>query len=117
MPDYPPLLEGLNLHVQPHRRIAFTGPNGAGKTTLLRTIAGRIPPLGGRVHLGASVRLGYMAQEQELLDPGVERRGNHPPQCRDERDRSALLLALLPVHRRRASAAQRAAQLSASAPA
>ena len=68
---YPALLEGLNLHVQARRRIAFTGPNGAGKTTLLRTIAGRIPPLAGRVHLGASVRLGYMAQEQELLDPAL----------------------------------------------
>jgi ATP-binding cassette subfamily F protein 3 len=68
---YPPLLEALNLHIQARRRIAFTGPNGAGKTTLLRTIAGQIPPLSGRFHLGASVHLGYMAQEQELLDPAL----------------------------------------------
>jgi ATP-binding cassette subfamily F protein 3 len=49
-------------------RVALIGPNGAGKTTLLRTITGSIPPLAGRLHLGANVKLGYMAQEQENLD-------------------------------------------------
>ena len=68
-PDYPPLLQDLNLQIKGNRRVAFTGPNGSGKTTLLRTIAGRLPPKTGDVHLGASVRLGYMPQEQELLDP------------------------------------------------
>jgi ATP-binding cassette, subfamily F, member 3 len=50
-------------------RVALIGPNGAGKTTLLRTIAGSIPPLAGDLKLGANVKLGYMAQEQENLDP------------------------------------------------
>jgi ATP-binding cassette, subfamily F, member 3 len=68
-PGYKPLLQGINQQAQAGQRIVLTGPNGAGKTTLLRTIAGRLAPVHGRVRLGASVRLGYMAQEQELLDP------------------------------------------------
>ena len=46
------------------------GPNGHGKSTLLKTIVGALPPLAGRVRLGASVRIGYLAQQQESLDPG-----------------------------------------------
>jgi ATP-binding cassette, subfamily F, member 3 len=69
-PGHAPLLEGLNLELRAGQRIVLSGPNGAGKTTLLRTIAGVIPPLAGRVRLGASVRLGYMSQEQELPQVG-----------------------------------------------
>ena len=65
-----PLLEGLNLDIRAGQRIVLSGPNGAGKTTLLRTIAGQIPPLSGNIRLGASVRLGYMSQEQELPEVG-----------------------------------------------
>ena len=68
-PPAAPLLAALNLSVAAGQRIAITGPNGSGKTTLLRTLAGELPPLAGRVHLGPSVRLGYMAQDQSLLDP------------------------------------------------
>jgi ATP-binding cassette subfamily F protein 3 len=63
------LLSGLNLHVRYGARVVLVGPNGCGKTTLLRTIAGVLEPLAGRVVAGANVRLGYMAQEQEELDP------------------------------------------------
>jgi ATP-binding cassette subfamily F protein 3 len=63
------LLAGVSLYVRAGRRIAITGPNGAGKTSLLRTIAGKLAPISGTVRLGANVRLGYMAQEQEFLDP------------------------------------------------
>jgi ATP-binding cassette subfamily F protein 3 len=68
-PGFAPLLSNLNLQVQAWQRIAFTGSNGSGKTTLLRTITGQLEPLQGRCKLGATVRLGYMAQEQETLDP------------------------------------------------
>jgi ATP-binding cassette subfamily F protein 3 len=64
-----PLLTRLDLSVRAGQRIVLTGPNGAGKTTLLRTLAGQLPLLAGKMRLGASVKLGYMTQEQELLDP------------------------------------------------
>ncbi len=66
-----PLLTGLNLHIRAGQRIALTGANGSGKTTLIRTIAGKMPPLAGRLRLGTTVKVGYMAQEQELLNPDL----------------------------------------------
>jgi len=45
------------------------GAERHGKSTLLKTIIGALPPLAGRVRLGSSVRVGYLAQEQEILDP------------------------------------------------
>ncbi len=64
-----PLLSGLRLDVAAGARIVLTGPNGSGKTTLLRTIAGKIRPLAGVVEQGPSVKLGYMTQEQQGIDP------------------------------------------------
>ena len=66
------LLKDLNLHIRHGEHVVLTGMNGAGKTTLLRTIAGLLPPLAGRARLGANVRLGYMMQEQEALDPSLD---------------------------------------------
>jgi len=62
------LVSGINGVVRFGQRLALIGPNGAGKTTLLRTISGQIPALMGEARLGANVRLGYMAQEQENPD-------------------------------------------------
>jgi ATP-binding cassette subfamily F protein 3 len=66
------LLSSLDLHLRFGERVALIGPNGSGKTTLLRTLVGLLPPLAGEAHLGANVRLGYMAQEQENLDPASD---------------------------------------------
>jgi ATP-binding cassette subfamily F protein 3 len=63
-----PLLTDLTLELRAGRRVVLTGPNGSGKTTLLRTISGEIPPLKGEMHLGGSVRLGYLPQDQSGLD-------------------------------------------------
>ncbi len=65
------LLEDINLVLRAGSRTALVGPNGCGKTTLMRTITGQIEPLAGRVRLGSNAHLGYMAQEQENLDPGL----------------------------------------------
>jgi len=66
-----PLLSGLDLHIRHGQRIALIGPNGSGKTTLIRTLMGGLEPLAGELRMGPAVRPGYMAQEQELLDPGL----------------------------------------------
>jgi ATP-binding cassette subfamily F protein 3 len=63
------LLEGIHQTLRYGSRTALIGPNGSGKTTLLRTILGRLEPLAGRVRLGTGVKVGYMAQEQEDLQP------------------------------------------------
>jgi len=65
-----PLLADVTFEVAYKERLALVGPNGAGKTTLLRLIVGRLQPQAGVVKLGANVRLGVMAQEQETLDLG-----------------------------------------------
>jgi ATP-binding cassette subfamily F protein 3 len=64
------LFGDVHLTLRAGERIALVGPNGSGKTTLARLIVGELTPLAGRVRLGAGVKLGYYAQEQEDLDPG-----------------------------------------------
>jgi ATP-binding cassette subfamily F protein 3 len=61
------LFAGVTEEVRQGERVALLGPNGSGKTTLLRIIGGRLAPAAGRVRLGANVRAGYFAQEQEGL--------------------------------------------------
>jgi ATP-binding cassette subfamily F protein 3 len=48
-------------------RIGIVGANGSGKTTLLRTMLELLPATTGNVKIGASVVVGYYAQEQETL--------------------------------------------------
>jgi len=62
------LFRDVNLILGRGERIALLGPNGCGKTTLLRMIVGEEDASAGTVRLGANVRLGYLSQEQELLD-------------------------------------------------
>ncbi len=65
------LFDEVNLHLRYGERAVLVGPNGAGKTTLLKCIAGELQPWAGEIRLGRGVRLGYMAQEQETLDPSA----------------------------------------------
>jgi len=62
--------DGLDMIIQRGERWAIMGANGAGKTTLLRMIAGAVEPDSGQVRIGASVQMGYFAQQAlQLLDP------------------------------------------------
>jgi ATP-binding cassette subfamily F protein 3 len=63
------LLRDVTLSMRQGERIALIGENGTGKSTLIKTIVGRLQPLAGEVRLGVNVRVGYFAQEQDVLDP------------------------------------------------
>jgi ATPase subunit of ABC transporter with duplicated ATPase domains len=64
------IYEGFDFHVRRGERWCVMGKNGAGKSTLLKMIAGAVEPDSGSVRLGASLRLGYFAQQAlDLLDP------------------------------------------------
>jgi ATP-binding cassette subfamily F protein 3 len=63
------LLHDLALSIRQGERIALIGENGTGKSTLIKTIIGQLQPLSGDVRLGANVRIGYFAQEQDVLEP------------------------------------------------
>ena len=63
------LLPPINEMVTQGQRIALVGPNGVGKTTLFKTLLGEVAPISGSFTFGAGIRLGYLSQEQEMLDP------------------------------------------------
>lgn len=67
--DDRPLFRDVNLTLTHGQRVVLIGANGTGKTTLLRIIAGELTPSAGQIRLGAGVKPGYAAQEQEVLDP------------------------------------------------
>jgi len=64
------LYDGFDLTIRRGERWAVMGKNGAGKTTLLKLIAGVTEPDSGSVRLGASLIMGYFAQQSlDVLDP------------------------------------------------
>jgi len=66
------IYDGLSLTVRRGERWAVMGRNGAGKTTLLKMVAGAMAPDSGRVTLGASLKVGYFAQQAlDVLDPNL----------------------------------------------
>jgi len=64
-----PLVVVPDLMLRRLQRAALLGPNGSGKTTLVKTILGQLEPLAGQARLGASLRIGYLAQTRESLNP------------------------------------------------
>jgi ATPase subunit of ABC transporter with duplicated ATPase domains len=66
------IYDGLSMTIRRGERWCVMGRNGAGKTTLLRMVAGVLPPDSGSVTLGASVKMGYFAQQAlDVLDPDL----------------------------------------------
>ncbi|MGW8186029.1 MAG: energy-dependent translational throttle protein EttA [Desulfobacterales bacterium] len=63
------LLDDLTFTLTPGAIVGVIGPNGAGKTTLFRMITEQEPPDSGSIRMGETVRLAYIDQSRDALDP------------------------------------------------
>ncbi|MEE8105952.1 MAG: energy-dependent translational throttle protein EttA [Planctomycetota bacterium] len=63
------LFDNMNFELPPGGIVGVIGPNGAGKTTLFRMIIGDEKPDGGSLDQGQTVRLAYVDQSRDALDP------------------------------------------------
>src|SRR4249919_171510 len=59
-----PVLQRLNLRIDPDDRIALLGRNGNGKTTLARLLAAQLAPMAGEIHASGKMTVGYFTQYQ-----------------------------------------------------
>ncbi|MDP4026509.1 energy-dependent translational throttle protein EttA [Methylobacterium sp. NEAU 140] len=65
------LIEDLSFKLPPGGIVGVIGPNGAGKTTLFKMITGVETPDSGAIDVGESVKLGYVDQSRDALDPNA----------------------------------------------
>ena len=63
------LVENVSFALPPGGIVGVIGPNGAGKTTLFRMITGQEKPDSGTIRTGDTVRLAYVDQSRDSLDP------------------------------------------------
>ncbi len=63
------LIEDLSFTVPPGAIVGVIGPNGAGKSTLFRMITGQEVPDEGSIVFGDTVKLSYVDQSRDSLDP------------------------------------------------
>jgi sulfate-transporting ATPase len=63
------LVENMSFMLPPGGIVGVIGPNGAGKTTLFRMITGQDKPDRGKIRIGETVKLGYVDQSRDVLDP------------------------------------------------
>jgi ATP-binding cassette ChvD family protein len=63
------LVDDLNFSLPPGGIVGIVGPNGAGKTTLFRMISGQEEPDRGTIRIGETVKLCYVDQSRDALDP------------------------------------------------
>jgi len=63
------LFENMDFSLPAGGIVGVIGPNGAGKSTLFKMITGKESPDSGTIRLGESVKLSYVDQERDDLDP------------------------------------------------
>jgi ATP-binding cassette ChvD family protein len=63
------LFKDLSFKLPPNGIVGVIGPNGAGKSTLFKLITGREQPDQGTVKVGETVKLSYVDQSRDALDP------------------------------------------------
>ncbi|MEP7012667.1 MAG: energy-dependent translational throttle protein EttA [Acidobacteriota bacterium] len=66
------LFEDFDFNLPPAGIVGVIGPNGAGKTTLFRMIVGQEDPDGGKLRVGETVKIAYVDQSREDLDPEAQ---------------------------------------------
>jgi ATP-binding cassette ChvD family protein len=65
------LFKGLTFKLPPNGIVGVIGPNGAGKSTLFKLITGQETPDCGKIRLGETVKLAYVDQTRDDLDPNA----------------------------------------------
>ncbi|HEX5777092.1 MAG TPA: energy-dependent translational throttle protein EttA, partial [Caulobacteraceae bacterium] len=63
------LFKGLSFKLPPNGIVGVIGPNGAGKSTLFKLITGQEQPDAGKVRIGETVKLAYVDQTRDDLEP------------------------------------------------
>jgi len=63
------LIDDLSLKIPPGAIVGIIGPNGAGKSTLFKMITGQEKPDSGEIVMGTTVKLAYVDQSRDALDP------------------------------------------------
>ncbi len=63
------LFENLDFRLPPGGIVGVIGPNGAGKTTLFKMLTGSESPDSGELKIGETVKMGYVDQSRDSLDP------------------------------------------------
>ncbi len=63
------LISDFSYIVLRGQRLGIIGPNGCGKSTLMNLLAGQLTPDSGTIEVGDTIKIGYFAQEEALMDP------------------------------------------------
>ena len=64
------LFENMSFSLPPGGIVGIIGPNGAGKSTLFKILTGKEKPNTGTIKIGDPVKLAYVDQSRDVLDPG-----------------------------------------------